>query len=69
VNARAWAFPVLILGTSVVGGSAVLFGMQMIRWVNEPGTLPYVGGFLLAGALTGTIYGGLIVTCDRWIKA
>jgi hypothetical protein len=64
-----WAFPVLILGTSVIGGSAVLFGMQMIQWVNEPGTLPYVGGFLLAGALTGTICGRLIVICDHWIKA
>jgi hypothetical protein len=64
-----WAFPVVVLGTSVIGGCAVLFGMQVIQRVNEPGTLPYVGAFLLAGALTGTIYGGLIVICDRWIKA
>jgi hypothetical protein len=64
-----WAFPVLILGTSVIGGCAVLFGMQLIQRMNEPGTLPFVGAFLLAGALTGAIHRRLIVICDRWIKA
>ena len=64
-----WAFPVLIVGTSVIGGCAVLFGMQVIQRMNEPGTLPFVGAFLLAGALIGAIYGRLIVICDRWIKA
>jgi hypothetical protein len=40
-----WGFPVLIFGTSTIGGCAVLFGVQVIQWVNEPGTLPYVEHF------------------------
>ena len=63
-----WAFPVLILGTSVIGGCAVLFGMRAILEIDKPETPHFVSAFLLAGALTGIVYGWLIVVCDRRIK-
>ena len=63
-----WAVPILVVGTSLIGIGTVLFGMETILRLEEPGTPRFLMGFLLAGALTGLVYAGLIASCDRLLR-